>query len=43
MINWDSIACESHDFLVMGDPFKTYIDEVEQFVRANRNLDPPSA
>ena len=33
VINWDSIACESHDFLVMGDPFKTYIEEVEHFVR----------
>jgi hypothetical protein len=21
-INWDSIACDSRDFLVMGDPFK---------------------
>jgi proteasome accessory factor A len=36
VINWDSIACESHDFLVMGDPFQTYIDEVEQFVRQRR-------
>ncbi len=33
VINWDSIACESHDFLVMGDPFRTYVEEVEQFVR----------
>ena len=32
VINWDSIACESHDFLVMGDPFKTYVDEIEQFI-----------
>ena len=24
VINWDSIACDSRDFLVMGDPFKTY-------------------
>ena len=24
VINWDSIACESHDCLVMGDPFQTY-------------------
>ncbi len=33
VINWDSIACESHDFLVMDDPFKTYVSEVERFVR----------
>ncbi len=33
VINWDSIAIESRDFLVMGDPFQTYVDEVEEFVR----------
>ena len=33
VINWDSIACETHDFLVMGDPFHTYVEEVEHFVR----------
>ena len=43
VINWDSIACESHDFLVMGDPFKTYVAEVEQFIRASRDNEPPSA
>ncbi len=32
VINWDSIASESHDFLVMGDPFKSYQGEVEQFL-----------
>jgi Pup-ligase protein len=42
VINWDSIACESQDFLVMGDPFKTYVNEVEQFIR-RRRLDPPAA
>jgi proteasome accessory factor A len=36
VINWDSIACESHDFLVMGDPFQTYVDEVNQFIRSPR-------
>ena len=41
VINWDSIACESHDFLVMGDPFKTYVAEVEQFVQASREAEPP--
>ena len=43
VINWDSIACESHDFLVMGDPFKTYVAEVEQFIQASRDNGPPSA
>ena len=43
VINWDSIACESHDFLVMGDPFKTYVAEVEQFIQASRDNEPPSA
>lgn len=33
VINWDSIACESRDFLVMGDPFRSYVEEVERFVR----------
>jgi proteasome accessory factor A len=32
VINWDSIACDSRDFLVMGDPFQTYNQEVEQFL-----------
>ncbi len=36
VINWDSIACETHDFLVMGDPFKTYLKEVEKFVRRQK-------
>ncbi|MDQ3545460.1 MAG: proteasome accessory factor PafA2 family protein, partial [Verrucomicrobiota bacterium] len=36
VINWDSIACETHDCLVMGDPFKTYVDEVDEFVREKR-------
>jgi len=42
VINWDSIACESHDFLVMGDPFKTYASEVERFIHACRDLKPPA-
>ena len=29
VINWDSIACDSRDFLVMGDPFNDYNEEVE--------------
>ena len=32
VINWDSIAHDSRDFLVMGDPFQTYNDEVEEFL-----------
>ncbi|HEY2801952.1 MAG TPA: proteasome accessory factor PafA2 family protein [Chthoniobacterales bacterium] len=36
VINWDSIATESRDFLVMGDPFHTYVEEVEDFVRQRR-------
>ena len=36
VINWDSIACESHDFLLMGDPFKNYRDEVDAFIRRER-------
>jgi proteasome accessory factor A len=35
-INWDSIACDSHDFLVMGDPFHTYEDEVTKFLAQDR-------
>jgi hypothetical protein len=38
VINWDSIACESRDFLVMGDPFKTYNEEVAKFLTAARPL-----
>ena len=36
VINWDSIACESRDFLVMGDPFHSYEEEVAQFLRQAR-------
>ena len=32
VINWDSIACESRDFLLMGDPFRTYDEEVRAFL-----------
>src|SRR5450432_546500 len=35
VINWDSIASESRDFLVMGDPFESYVEDVERFVRQN--------
>jgi proteasome accessory factor A len=36
VINWDSIAHDSRDFLVMGDPFQTYNDEVEEFLSKPR-------
>jgi hypothetical protein len=39
VINWDSIACDSRDFLVMGDPFKTYNDEVDRFLNQPRAPD----
>lgn len=32
VINWDSVACDSHDFLVMGDPFDTYEEAVDKFL-----------
>ena len=31
-INWDSVACDSSNFLVMGDPFQTYESEVARFL-----------
>jgi Pup-ligase protein len=36
VINWDSIAHDSRDFLVMGDPFQTYNDEVGTFLAKPR-------
>jgi len=36
VINWDSIAHDSRDFLVMGDPFQTYDDDVEKFLAKPR-------
>jgi proteasome accessory factor A len=35
VLNWDSIAREGRDFLLMGDPFQTYNDEVAAFLREN--------
>lgn len=32
VINWDSIACDSRDFLVMGNPFEDYTAEVAKFL-----------
>ena len=39
VINWDSIACDNRDFLVMGDPFQTYNEEVERFLAKPRTAD----
>ena len=36
VINWDSIACDSRDFLVMGNPFETYNEEVDRFLSKPR-------
>ena len=33
IINWDSIALESQDYLPMPDPFNAYDDEVNFFLR----------
>jgi proteasome accessory factor A len=32
VINWDSVASDSRDFLVMGDPFEDYVDDVQRFL-----------
>jgi proteasome accessory factor A len=38
VINWDSIACDSRDFLVMSNPFDTYDDEVDRFLSNPRTM-----
>jgi hypothetical protein len=38
VVNWDSIACDSRDFLVMGDPFRTYDQEVDRFLAKPRPI-----
>jgi hypothetical protein len=40
VINWDSIAYDSRDFLVMGDPFETYVNEVTKFLSIKRASQP---
>src|ERR1700731_4671887 len=40
VINWDSIAYDSRDFLVMGDPFETYTNEVNKFLSMKRTAHP---
>jgi proteasome accessory factor A len=36
VINWDSIACDNRDFLVMGNPFDDYTEEVTKFLAQPR-------
>jgi proteasome accessory factor A len=36
VINWDSIACDNRDFLVMGNPFEVYSEEVGKFLSQPR-------
>src|SRR5438552_5447008 len=36
VINWDSIACDNRDFLVMGNPFEVYTAEVAKFLSQPR-------
>jgi hypothetical protein len=36
VINWDSIACDNRDFLVMGNPFESYTAEVRRFLSQPR-------
>jgi proteasome accessory factor A len=36
VINWDSIACDNRDFLVMGNPFEDYTAEVAKFLSQPR-------
>jgi hypothetical protein len=36
VINWDSIACDNRDFLVMGNPFEDYMAEVAKFLAQPR-------
>ncbi|HMJ05995.1 MAG TPA: proteasome accessory factor PafA2 family protein [Chthoniobacterales bacterium] len=40
LINWDSVACDNHDFLVMGNPFQTYDEEIARFLAQARDCEP---
>ena len=40
VINWDSIAYDSRDFLVMGNPFDSYENEVAAFLEQPRSPRP---
>ncbi len=41
VLNWDSVATDNHAFVVMGDPFDTYENEVTTFIEQLR-ADPPT-
>jgi proteasome accessory factor A len=43
VINWDSIACDNRDFLVMGNPFEVYTEEVAKFLAQPRARSAPAA
>ncbi|HXM33487.1 MAG TPA: proteasome accessory factor PafA2 family protein [Chthoniobacterales bacterium] len=43
VINWDSIACDNRDFLVMGNPFEVYTEEVGKFLAQPRARSAPAA
>jgi proteasome accessory factor A len=32
VINWDSIACDNREYLIMGNPYETYAREVDRFL-----------
>ena len=42
VINWDSIACDNRDFLVMGNPFEVYTEEVSKFLAQPRARNAPA-
>ena len=42
VINWDSIACDNRDFLVMGNPFEVYTEEVGKFLAQPRARSAPA-
>jgi proteasome accessory factor A len=42
VINWDSIACDNRDFLVMGNPFEVYTEEVGKFLAQPRARSAPT-
>jgi len=42
VINWDSIASQGRDFLLMADPFQTYDEEVTRFLAQTSVGEPAS-
>ncbi len=43
VVNWDSLASGNRDFLVMGDPFHDYRDEVRRFLRETAERNAPES